>query len=75
MPDLPAELVRIVDKALEKDLDLRYQDASDLRADLKRLLRDFQGSGAHSPVPNHNAARVIRMGGSGPDPVDVCGSG
>jgi serine/threonine protein kinase/tetratricopeptide (TPR) repeat protein len=39
-PNSPAELVRIVSKALEKDRKLRYQHASDLRADLQRLKRD-----------------------------------
>jgi serine/threonine protein kinase/tetratricopeptide (TPR) repeat protein len=39
-PDLPLELERIVNKALEKDRNLRYQDAGDLRADLQRLKRD-----------------------------------
>ena len=39
-PDLPADPDRIITKALEKDRDLRYQSASDLRADLKRARRD-----------------------------------
>jgi eukaryotic-like serine/threonine-protein kinase len=39
-PELPAELERIVEKALEKDLDLRYQSAADLLTDLSRLKSD-----------------------------------
>jgi len=43
-PDLPAKLEDIINKALEKDRDLRYQAASDIRTDLKRLRRDTDSS-------------------------------
>src|SRR5436309_6953994 len=41
-PDLPPKVEEIVNKALEKDPNLRYQSASDMRTDLKRMLRDMQ---------------------------------
>ena len=43
-PDIPAQLEEIIGKALEKDRDLRYHNASDMRADLKRLKRDTDSS-------------------------------
>jgi eukaryotic-like serine/threonine-protein kinase len=39
-PDVPAALERVIDKCLEKDRNLRYQHASDIRTDLQRLKRD-----------------------------------
>jgi serine/threonine protein kinase/tetratricopeptide (TPR) repeat protein len=64
-PEIPADLERIINKALEKDRNLRYQSAADLRSDLARLKRDFdsgrsagtsavQGEPASSfsPAPN-----------------------
>ncbi|MBV9340600.1 MAG: protein kinase, partial [Acidobacteria bacterium] len=55
-PNLPAKLEEVIDKALEKDRDLRYQHASDIRSDLKRLQRD--SSSGHRPVaPTPEAAQ------------------
>src|SRR6478752_2932537 len=41
-PDLPVELERIINRALDKDRDLRYQHASDMRAELQRLKRQTE---------------------------------
>jgi len=47
-PDVPAELERVIDKCLEKDRNLRYQHASDIRTDLQRLKRDTKSGGVTS---------------------------
>jgi predicted Ser/Thr protein kinase len=51
-PELPAKLEEIINKALEKERELRYQSAADLRSDLKRLKRDTDSgrSAAVAPV-------------------------
>src|SRR5271169_4478662 len=48
-PDLPTELERIINRALEKDRELRYQHASDMRAELQRIKRDTD-SGRSAPL-------------------------
>jgi len=59
-PDLPAKVEDIINKALEKDRDLRYQSASDILTDLKRLKRDMDSasgsSGSRAPAISETAA-------------------
>jgi serine/threonine protein kinase/Flp pilus assembly protein TadD len=45
-PDLPGDLERVINKALEKDRELRYQHAADIRTDLKRLKRETESGRA-----------------------------
>jgi serine/threonine protein kinase/tetratricopeptide (TPR) repeat protein len=60
-PDLPVELERIINKALEKDKNLRYQSASDIRTDLQRLKRDTEST--RLPAATSAVVSVGKQGG------------
>jgi serine/threonine protein kinase/TolB-like protein len=62
-PDIPPKLEEIINKALDKDRDLRYQNASDLRADLKRLKRERDsGRSAVSSIVEPTAVPSVTAG-------------
>jgi len=78
-PDLPSRLEDIINKALEKDANLRYQHAADLRADLQRLKRDTDSGrtgavsavsfvGAQHAAPHPDSASAVAQTSSAPSP-------
>jgi serine/threonine protein kinase/tetratricopeptide (TPR) repeat protein len=76
-PEIPADLERIINKALEKDRNLRYQSAADLRSDLARLKRDFDsgrssGASAVQSEPASSFSAVPNI--AAPTPSSVAAS-
>jgi serine/threonine protein kinase len=61
-PDFPAEFERMITKALERDRELRYQHASDLRADLQRLKREAEFGRTASVVKKPRTRAALSIG-------------
>ena len=76
-PSVPAEVARIIDKCLEKDRDLRYQHASDIRADLQRVKRNTDSgrvaSRAEPAVPTVTRWKLILPGAAALLALSVAG--
>ncbi|MEY2413746.1 MAG: eukaryotic-like serine/threonine-protein kinase [Acidobacteriaceae bacterium] len=66
--DLPVKLEDIINKALEKDRNLRYQSAADMRTDLQRLKRDTDSGAAAQQKPTRQRRRAFWL-----IPAVVCG--
>jgi eukaryotic-like serine/threonine-protein kinase len=67
-PDLPPRLEEIINKALEKDRDLRYQHASEMRGDLKRLQRDSSSGRRSAYQSTDEAGSAAAQAAAAPPP-------
>jgi eukaryotic-like serine/threonine-protein kinase len=65
-PDLPPQFEQIITKALEKDRDLRYQHASEMRSDLKRLKRDTDTGRTAARISDADDEEIPEKAPSGP---------
>jgi eukaryotic-like serine/threonine-protein kinase len=70
-PDIPPKLEEILQKLLEKDREMRYQVAAEIRADLKRLRRETDSSGrlAASGSSQISGSTIVPLPGSAPAPA------
>src|SRR6204780_1831469 len=78
-PDIPPKLEEILQKALEKDREMRYQVAAEIRADLKRLRRETDSSGRISSSSSSSAqvsgSVAVPLSGSTPAMAPAASSG
>ena len=66
-PEIPPALEQVIRRALEKDRELRYQTAADIRSDLKRLRRDTGSEHSHAHPPAIPGETGVLRGSSNPD--------
>jgi TolB-like protein/predicted Ser/Thr protein kinase len=76
-PDVPPELERIINKALEKDRNLRYQGAAEMRSDLQRLKRDTESgkTAASQAYPERPLAKKLMWSAAAIALLAVAGAG
>jgi len=73
-PDIPPKLEEIIIKALDKDRELRYQNAADMRADLKRVRREMESGRTPVLESGDTSLRAHLASGSGIRPAAPSGS-